>query len=356
MLTYENLYHAPLQALKESIDDWTAMIKKVKELEDEIDANVVEPLKASEWAGKDADAGFAYLKKIAKEFDDAVVEATGIRDLLQDAYDQLKKNQDELYRIHDVDLKREGLRPVWDSHKGDTEIPMPIAPPGDSPYEERMARVRPLITRVLQEAYNAGQVAAWGLNANISGGRGNFSSETDNSLDSARVHRAGTLNYPDREMTTFEGEKMTVEEEKLIKEFTKYQDPINLPLRPDRARKLRSILDEARRVTEERFPDAHRDGQIGNAFKHAYWSALLTREFGAEKAEQFTSAHEGDPDTKPLRQANESMDLYNNEIGRQIAQYNPNASHNELADQVEHAVRNGQVVVRRKDSIVPVDE
>jgi hypothetical protein len=39
------------------------------------------------------------------------------------------------------------------------------------------------------------------------------------------------------------------------------------------------------------------------------------------------------------------MDLYNNEVGRQIAIDNPDASPEELADLVEEAVNNGDTVV-----------
>ncbi len=43
------------------------------------------------------------------------------------------------------------------------------------------------------------------------------------------------------------------------------------------------------------------------------------------------------------------MDLYNNEIGRQIGMANPDASPQELADLVESAVRDGDTVIVTKD-------
>ena len=39
------------------------------------------------------------------------------------------------------------------------------------------------------------------------------------------------------------------------------------------------------------------------------------------------------------------MDLYNNEVGRRIAVENPDASPEELADLVEQAVENGEMMV-----------
>jgi hypothetical protein len=83
--------------------------------------------------------------------------------------------------------------------------------------------------------------------------------------------------------------------------------------------------------------DGHTD-----AFRHAYWNARLTSEFGAEWTTQFATAHEGN---NPGNSTREAMDLYNNQIGRQIAINNPNASPAELADLVKKALDNGVLVV-----------
>jgi LysM repeat protein len=83
--------------------------------------------------------------------------------------------------------------------------------------------------------------------------------------------------------------------------------------------------------------DGHND-----AFRHAYWNALMTKRFGADFTERFTLAHEGAAGNKADREA---MDLYNNEVGRRIAQANPNASERELADLVQQAIGRGEMVV-----------
>jgi len=83
------------------------------------------------------------------------------------------------------------------------------------------------------------------------------------------------------------------------------------------------------------------DGQR-DAFRHACWNALLTREFGADWTRQFTTAHEGLPGNPADREA---MDLYNNEVGRQIALASPDASPEKLAELVAQAVKDGKMVV-----------
>jgi hypothetical protein len=123
---------------------------------------------------------------------------------------------------------------------------------------------------------------------------------------------------------------------------------------------FKNIADTALRVSAERFPDrgirpSHvplarlREwiGQDGHrdAFRHCYWNALLTKEFGASWTQQFTTAHEGVPGNFADREA---MDLYNNEVGRKIAQANPKASEEELATLVEQALNAGKLVLIAK--------
>ncbi|MCV7288092.1 hypothetical protein H7J87_22480 [Mycolicibacterium wolinskyi] len=79
-----------------------------------------------------------------------------------------------------------------------------------------------------------------------------------------------------------------------------------------------------------------------DAFRHAYWNALMTQRFGEQWTRDFAEAHErlpGNPATA------EAMDLYNNEVGRNIAMANPDATPAELADLVEQAVNRGDTVV-----------
>ncbi len=83
--------------------------------------------------------------------------------------------------------------------------------------------------------------------------------------------------------------------------------------------------------------DGHAD-----AFRHAYWNAMLTQRFGEEWTQEYATAHERNPDSHPTPVA---MDLHNNEVGRRIALENPDADEEELRDLVEQAVRDGEMVV-----------
>lgn len=111
-------------------------------------------------------------------------------------------------------------------------------------------------------------------------------------------------------------------------------------------RDMDQIKDAAEVEAKVRFPpqngvddtaDNHTD-----AFRHTYWNALMTRRFGEKWTLDFATAHERLPDNPATAEA---MDLYNNELGRQIAVSNPDASPAELADLVEQSVDNGDTVI-----------
>lgn len=87
--------------------------------------------------------------------------------------------------------------------------------------------------------------------------------------------------------------------------------------------------------------DGHTD-----AFRHCYWNALLAAEFGVNWTRNFTNAHEGVPGNYAVREA---MDLYNNEVGRQIAKANTGATRSQLADKVLEALDAGKLVVVDKN-------
>ena len=87
--------------------------------------------------------------------------------------------------------------------------------------------------------------------------------------------------------------------------------------------------------------DGHRD-----AFRHTYWSARLTQEYGADWARAFTTAHEGRPGNEANREA---MDLYNNSVGIEIGAANPNATPEEIANMVQRSVTDRKSVVMQSD-------
>ncbi|MCF4123518.1 hypothetical protein L1785_21350 [Antribacter sp. KLBMP9083] len=103
------------------------------------------------------------------------------------------------------------------------------------------------------------------------------------------------------------------------------------------------IRDTAFSEGDARFDSPDQNDDHNDAFRHAYWNALMAREYGQDWAHDYGTAHEQLPyNTAPAREA---MDLYNNEVGRRIQEENPGADEAELAGLIEQAVKNGEMVV-----------
>ncbi len=117
-------------------------------------------------------------------------------------------------------------------------------------------------------------------------------------------------------------------------------------LNPLELRDMNQMKEAAEAEAAERFRTAHTGDNHLDAFRHAYWNALMTQRFGEDWTREFATAHERLPGNFA---SSEAMDLWNNEVGRRIAAANPNASPEQLADMVEQAVKNGETVVVRPD-------
>jgi hypothetical protein len=125
-------------------------------------------------------------------------------------------------------------------------------------------------------------------------------------------------------------------------------------LDPFELKAFKDISDDALDTAYKRYYGLDGNDSHLDAFRHAYWNALMVKEFGAEWAEDYATAHEQLPGNPGPREA---MDLYNNQVGRDIALANPDASAEELADLIEEAVKNGDTVVLGQDMLPhPSDE
>lgn len=81
-----------------------------------------------------------------------------------------------------------------------------------------------------------------------------------------------------------------------------------------------------------------REGGERNAIRHVVWQAMIANTYGQDTAVQAGNSHEYNPFTNlsarnfsSLSSADQTTDLLNNQIGRDIAKNNPGASANQLA-------------------------
>lgn len=101
------------------------------------------------------------------------------------------------------------------------------------------------------------------------------------------------------------------------------------------------MTEQAKEAALTVYPDSVDDGQ-GDAFRHAYWNALMAQRYGPEWTEMYGNAHEKVGGNPPNREA---MDLFNNELGREIGTANPDASPEELQQLIKNEIENGNALV-----------
>ncbi len=98
------------------------------------------------------------------------------------------------------------------------------------------------------------------------------------------------------------------------------------------------------------------EGSENGAFRHTLWQATITSEFGSKTAKEAGNAHEKNPfaDLKvrsndKLANADQTVDLLNNIIGRSIGKANKGASMDELANLVLDEFKNNGLYTASKD-------
>jgi len=80
-----------------------------------------------------------------------------------------------------------------------------------------------------------------------------------------------------------------------------------------------------------------------DAFRHCFWSAILSRDIGYLNALEFTTAHE----SSPLNDSKEKqMDLHNNSVGLKIGQNKDKKS--SISQQCMAALKDGTLKVIKK--------
>jgi hypothetical protein len=119
-------------------------------------------------------------------------------------------------------------------------------------------------------------------------------------------------------------------------------EKLALALRPAMVGTVRDSAEKALGEAHRRFPPGTLHNGPGDAFRHCYWSALLTRDIGFNNAKAITDAHEEFPHNPA---AEKQMDLHNNLQGMSIGIGHKRSSDREIADLCEAALRAGKLKV-----------
>ena len=114
------------------------------------------------------------------------------------------------------------------------------------------------------------------------------------------------------------------------------------PLTAPKVPLIKMSKDTAFNETVRRFGRNGRNDRT-DAFRHCFWSSVLSRDIGYYWAKLFTDAHETNPDNPPDEK---EMDLHNNSVGLKIGFYYfiPD-SNTSLSDKCNKALENGELKV-----------
>lgn len=133
---------------------------------------------------------------------------------------------------------------------------------------------------------------------------------------------------------------------------------------PFKAKRAWEIALQARSMAEKMATDTDLDGDTNggqvDAFRHAFWMVLLTREFGSKTALSLGKAHEKSNKIYYKQSKNEDgtlpdrvscdMDLKNNETGTRIARKYPKATETEIIKIIKKAIVDGELWIIKKDA------
>ncbi len=159
--------------------------------------------------------------------------------------------------------------------------------------------------------------------------------------------------------------QMNVYPQSAVKSFFKLSTPEKcwVIFHPFKAKKAFKITKEALFVTDsvirlKILTDLN--GGTADAFKHSYWLSRLTQEIGVKAALKLGKAHEkgnyqfykkGKKEDGYLPDKPSSdMDLYNNDVGADLALKDLQVSKRTMTELIISAVKNGEMKILKKDS------
>lgn len=173
-----------------AVDDWSTMITKLEQLKTEAVDQLDGRSKKANWKGVNATVTQSFITKTAKEFGDAVTEATTIRNILRDTHGELVDWQEKLNEAISHGLKK-NLTVVSTGNGGFT-VTMNIHPdraakgttvPDHSP--EDAENLRDEVQRIMTKATESDNTAAQTLLAIVGQTPYGFSDASYKDRDSA---------------------------------------------------------------------------------------------------------------------------------------------------------------------------
>ncbi|MFD7979968.1 hypothetical protein [Streptomyces sp. NPDC059071] len=209
MLTFDNVYQAPLDKMKAAAGRWSEMKGKLEALAEDARRTMAAKAKAEDWRGVNAEVTKPFIDKTAKEFEDAAKAAEGIHRILADGYRAFRKAKNDLTKIVETDAPHGGLVVRGDGtvearysvQRDAIARPDPESPASDREQREAIAAMKRRIDAVVDSCDDADEACSNALRANITGDKHDFSAPRYGSLDAEEAQRAVGLARKGRELS-----------------------------------------------------------------------------------------------------------------------------------------------------------
>ncbi|NGO72643.1 hypothetical protein [Streptomyces boncukensis] len=171
-LSFKDLRELSLKELDEAVEQWRKLSRQMKYATGDgapggaagpsgTSQTLLKKANAANWEGKNSEVTKDFVKKTAKEFEDAKQEAAGIYKVLQEAHEQLRSYKNQLGKAVEQALEKN----VRVSADGSLSVIPSLQAPGSAPQKDNTQGVKDEIERILEGAARADEKAAATLRA-----------------------------------------------------------------------------------------------------------------------------------------------------------------------------------------------
>ncbi len=186
MLKFDQVLHARLGGLKEAVTVWTETVSKLEKTKEKAENGLRSKADKADWKGENAGVTQAFVRKTAKEFGDALTEATSIRNILRDAESEFKAAKSALEKLVEQ-APGKGIRIDPDGTVSYLVHPDRRSKDYDGPEPEQadFEAMRSSIKAAVDRANEADDIASRALRALVGKDKNNFSGTKYDSLAAA---------------------------------------------------------------------------------------------------------------------------------------------------------------------------
>lgn len=233
MVSYHALLKVNLQPLSDAVDKWRNLPDHFTQVSTNFAKQVSTPIANSDWEGKAAEAAADKIKSVAKQMEQAALEAKDVHGLLSDAHTKFKDAKKKLKGYKD-DIEEDKNLAI-DEHGRVSYKPTNLEGLSAQAetlqakrYSETVASYNDRITQVLSDATTADEILQWALTQDFNGRGKGFTGDGFNSVKGAEKGRKQA--YADlktvTELARVKGDLSTTDLEKVNSILSKHEgDP-----------------------------------------------------------------------------------------------------------------------------------